>query len=367
MQKRKNIILFGSLAFVLLLFGLITSYNNVEALIIKNDSQAVQSAEAPQTVASTDTLRDRDTYNRGDVDRSFAAQETELGAAPDTDTQVKTVDAKIRIGDSGEEVVKLQKDLKKMGFFKEEPSGFFGVVTNDAVVDFQVQLGLLPDGIVGADTLTKIEYGINNGVVAKVQKQEVKEAAPSQQQVQAKQSNTASQPQKTQPAAPAQPQPSGGGKAELLSWFGGAEKVFSIGSVAKVIDVDTGLSFSVKRTYGYNHADVETASLEDTQMLKKIAGGFNWTRRAVIVEVNGRRLAASIAPMPHAGLDSKPANVTVSGRSGEYGTGDNLDTVKGNGMDGHFDMHFYNSRTHGTNSVDANHQAMVQKAYRSGK
>ncbi|MPN47989.1 hypothetical protein SDC9_195593 [bioreactor metagenome] len=97
--------------------------------------------------------------------------------------------------------------------------------------------------------------------------------------------------------------------------------------------------------------------------MKEVWGGnWNWARRAVIVETDGRKIAASISGMPHAGLDSKPANVTVSGRSEGYGKGVNLDTIKGNGQDGHFDVHFLNSRTHGTNRVNAAHQQMVKVA-----
>ncbi|MBZ4645961.1 MAG: hypothetical protein JG777_1450 [Clostridia bacterium] len=148
-----------------------------------------------------------------------------------------------------------------------------------------------------------------------------------------------------------------------LPWFGQAEKIFSIGSVAKVTDVATGLNFKVKRTYGYNHADVETLTLEDTKILKQIYGGsWSWERRAVIVEINGQKIAASMAGMPHAGRDDQPANVNVSNRSVGYGYGVNLDAIKGNGMDGHFDIHFLGSKTHGSNKVDSQHQAKVREA-----
>jgi len=82
----------------------------------------------------------------------------------------------------------------------------------------------------------------------------------------------------------------------------------------------------------------------------------------VVLVVNGKRIAASMAAMPHAGLDKYPALQVVDNRSGNYGTGQNLDEVKGNGMDGHFDVHFLNSRTHGTNKVDSKHQAAIKQA-----
>lgn len=157
-------------------------------------------------------------------------------------------------------------------------------------------------------------------------------------------------------------------KVQLIPWFGEGENIFSIGTVATVIDVDTGVSFKVQRTYGYNHADVETLTLEDTDKLKAIAGGsWNWIRRAIILEIGEYRIAASIAPMPHAGRDDMPANIYVSDRSQGYGYGANLDTIKGNGIDGHMDIHLYGSRTHSSNSVNSDHQAMIQKAYNSDK
>ncbi len=151
-------------------------------------------------------------------------------------------------------------------------------------------------------------------------------------------------------------------KIEVLDWWKAANKVFARGSEAKVIDVRTGKSFYIKRTYGGNHADCETLTKEDTKILKDIWGGFNWSRRPILVEIDGRLLAASMSGMPHAGLDNKTTNAIVSSRSVGYGRGVNLDAVKNNGMDGHFDIHFKNSRTHGSNRVDQAHQRAIKEA-----
>jgi hypothetical protein len=93
-------------------------------------------------------------------------------------------------------------------------------------------------------------------------------------------------------------------------------------------------------------------------------GGFNWNVRPVIVKVNGRRIAASMSSMPHAGVDSAPAFKTVSSRSGGHSRGANLDVIKGNGMNGHFDVHFLNSKRHKDGRIDPRHQAAVKKAVR---
>jgi len=151
-------------------------------------------------------------------------------------------------------------------------------------------------------------------------------------------------------------------KAQALDWWSEGQYVFPRGAVAKVTDLYTGKKFNIKRTYGTNHADCESLTLNDSNIIKSIWGGWSWVRRPIILEVNGRRIAASMAAMPHAGLDKYPANEIVEGRSGGYGTGTNLDAVKGNGMDGHFDVHFLNSRTHGSDKVDSQHQAAIKQA-----
>ncbi|SEF60004.1 hypothetical protein SAMN05660865_00588 [Caloramator fervidus] len=148
---------------------------------------------------------------------------------------------------------------------------------------------------------------------------------------------------------------------ELLDWTY-VNRIFPIGSMAKIFDISTGKSFYIIRTYGHLHADVEAASKEDTEIIKSIWNGFSWERRPVIVEVNGRRIAASMTAMPHAGIDSQPAGQIVSNRSGGYGTGENLDKIKGNGMDGHMDIHFLNSRRHKDGAIDPEHQQMIKRA-----
>lgn len=149
----------------------------------------------------------------------------------------------------------------------------------------------------------------------------------------------------------------------LLNWFDGGNQTIPVGQPITLVDVWTGKSFKAMRTYGHNHADMEAASLADTQKMKAIWGGsWNWDRRPFVAVVNGKAIAVSCAGMPHAGLDAPAAEVTVKHRSGGFGTGLNLDKVKGNGMDGHFDMHLLGSKTHGTGRIDPKHQAMIKVA-----
>lgn len=257
----------------------------------------------------------------------------------------------VKYGSKGQKVVKIQTQLKKLGYFKADVTGYFGRITKTAVKKFQTDKGLLVDGIVGPQT-TKALFG-NGTSSASTAAKVAKAAAPSRGGgVSAK--TLAASGEKA--------------KIEMLDWWKEAGKVFAIGDVAKVTDVRTGKTFNIMRTYGSNHADSETLALEDTKIMKEIWGGqWSWARRPVILEIDGRRLAASMAGMPHAGIDSQPANKIVNSRSQGYGRGYNLDKVKNNGMDGHFDVHFLNSRTHGTNRVDPNHQKAVKEAAASEK
>lgn len=150
-------------------------------------------------------------------------------------------------------------------------------------------------------------------------------------------------------------------RVEVLDWKI-ARNVFSINSIAEVTDVYSKKTFKVKRTMGTNHADTEALTREDTEIIKSIWGGFSWERRPVILNINGRKIAASMSAMPHAGIDAAPAFKVINNRSEGYGRGQNLDVVKGNGMDGHFDIHFLNSTRHKDGKKDPQHQAAILRA-----
>ncbi len=152
---------------------------------------------------------------------------------------------------------------------------------------------------------------------------------------------------------------------ELLS-FDKALTILCEGTEAEVFDVDTGISYRVKRVIGgYNTlADVETLNTEETNKLLQTSGSLSsMKRRAVIVTAGGKRIAASIAPLEHSGREDFPYGDIVDNRSGSTGRGINLDSIKNNGMTGVVDLYFFNSLIPGINRVDDSHQAMVMKAY----
>ena len=150
---------------------------------------------------------------------------------------------------------------------------------------------------------------------------------------------------------------------EILDWYSEAQYVFTIGKTGKLTDPASGKSFNVKRTIGSGHSDTETLTYKDSQIMKEIFdGAWTWARKALILEVDGRKLAVSISGMPHAGVDGVPYLQTVANRSDNYGTGPNYDAIAGNGMDGHFDLYFLNSRRHVDNKIDPAHQYNVLTA-----
>lgn len=115
---------------------------------------------------------------------------------------------------------------------------------------------------------------------------------------------------------------------------------FPIGGRATVRDLETGLTFEVRRHRGDSHADVEPLTPHDTEILKRIYGGeWSWKRRAAVVNVGPLQVAASMNGMPH-------------------GWGDIFD----NEFVGHFCLHFTGSRVHTSWQVDDGHQLMILKS-----
>ena len=207
-------------------------------------------------------------------------------------------------GDGGENVKKVQRRLKKLGYYTGSIDGDYGNGTKTAVKNFQKRNGLSVNGTVGKKTLEKL-----NSSSAK--KASASDAAGD----------------------------SGSGSTERLNWFNGGSKKIPKGATFKVKDIRTGKVFTVKRWSGANHIDAEPATKSDTATLKSIYGHWSWKRRAVLVKYNGHVYAASMNGMPH-------------------GT----QTISGNNFDGHFCIHFYGSKTHGSKKVDSMHQSCVAEA-----
>ncbi|AFY47923.1 YVTN family beta-propeller repeat protein [Nostoc sp. PCC 7524] len=63
----------------------------------------------------------------------------------------------LKRGDRSPQVMSLQQKLQATGYFQRQPTGYFGSLTETAVIRFQKANGLTADGIVGAKTLAALE------------------------------------------------------------------------------------------------------------------------------------------------------------------------------------------------------------------
>ena len=288
-------------------------------------------------------------------------------------------DGSLRKGATGSAVKNLQTKLKKLGFYNASIDGDYGDTTVAAVKAFQKKYNLTADGVAGSETLKKLDSAYKNadsntstdddslrkgatGTAVKTLQTNLKKlgfytayvdgsfGATTESAVKAFQRKygltadgvAGSATLKKIESAVASAS-SGKITTERLDWFNGGKYVIPNGAVFQIKDVSTGLIFSARRQSGGNHMDAEPLTAEDTAILKKINGGtFSWRRRAVLVKYNGHVYAASIYSEPH-------------------GT----NTILDNNFDGQFCLHFYGSKTHGTDRVDADHQKCVEQAMKA--
>ena len=280
----------------------------------------------------------------------------------------------LKTGAEGAEVWELQLSLFQLGFLQVIPKGVFDASTLEAVRLFQESNALVFDGAVGEKTWQKLRsalsvapqhtyvvrsgdtlwslarhYGIGVEMLAAANRLRDADRIRAGQKlvipIRADGSKAkADPPPTTVPSAEITAKAREARERlipQALSWSE-VQRIFTHNSVARVIDVETGKSFRVRRYYGSLHADCEPLTAEDTAIMKSIYGSWSWTRRAIVLEISGRRIAASMNGYPH-------------------GTG----AIKTNNFDGHFCIHFKGSRIHRTGRSDPDHQAAIQAAVRA--
>ena len=67
----------------------------------------------------------------------------------------------LKEGMSGSAVTALQQDLKTLGYFHVNPTGYFGSLTKSAVIKLQADNGIAQDGIAGPVTMSVINRLLN--------------------------------------------------------------------------------------------------------------------------------------------------------------------------------------------------------------
>ncbi len=221
----------------------------------------------------------------------------------DSIAEIGSAPAPTKEGSSGTNVVKLQQALECLGYYDGPIDGDYGAGTVAAVKRFQTKRGLKADGIAGNGTIRVIFGSTASG------------------------SSSGSSSKKY--------------KTETLDWFkDDGTHVIPKNARFTIKDVATGATFEAVRWSGSNHIDAEPRTASDTKTMKAIYGGsWSWRRRPILVLYNGHVYAASMNGMPH-------------------GTA----TIGGNNFDGHFCIHFKNSKTHETKRVDSEHQNAVDRA-----
>jgi len=129
---------------------------------------------------------------------------------------------------------------------------------------------------------------------------------------------------------------------EVIEWSD-AKRVIPRGRDLRVVDVRTGIAYNVRAFSLGNHADVDPVTQSDTDAKNRTRNGvWSWTPRPVWVTVGERTFAAAINGMPHAGS-----------------------SISGNGLNGHFCLHFRGSTSHTSNSESLvrNMQNAITEAY----
>lgn len=236
---------------------------------------------------------------------------TEPAETPAAESSEAQAPLLIKFGDQSDDVICLQMRLRDLGYYNYAITGYFGEVTRDAVKAFQKENKLTEDGTVGEATANVL---FSNSAVRKPVVAVKRPSSPTKV-------NTVP-------------------RGEIKDWFKWVNARWPRMTSREVIDVWTGIKYTMIRVGGYNHADVEPATKADTTRFFKTYGNqWSYDRRPVVVKISGIWVAASTNGQPHG-----------------------YETIKNNGMYQQVCIHFLNSRTHGTNMVCPEHQRCVRIA-----
>ena len=168
---------------------------------------------------------------------------------------------------SGDNVLALQKALKKLGFYTGNNTGNFGEKTQEAVIAYQKSKGLTADGVAGKKTLS----AINGDLTLK----ELNASTGGSLSARA--------------------------KNVIYSNYSNWRKNYANGEYCTVYDFETGYSWTLKIMSKDKHMDAEPATAEDTNIMYKAFGNKNtWTPKSVWVTFSdGKTYLGSTHNVPH--------------------------------------------------------------------
>ena len=212
----------------------------------------------------------------------------------------------------GETVQRVQIRLRELDYFYFKPTGNYKGMTVNSVIKFQMREGLPVDGTAGEQTQTILFSA--RALRATIPDSVHIPIGPSLQGTQEI-------------------------KGSLVRWDTIKTELI-VGKSYRVMDYNTGKVFYMTYTGGTNHAEMECTTAEDmAKFLSVFCGVVNYSKRPVVIGVNGKDVAASLYGFPH-------------------GT----DTIKDNDMDGHTCMFFQGSTSHVGGIADVEHQRQIYVA-----
>jgi len=132
-------------------------------------------------------------------------------------------------------------------------------------------------------------------------------------------------------------------KAELLDWSA-AKDLIKTGVPYQIIDVRTGLSYTMQVFAKNTHADIEPLTALDTStILTSRNGVWAWDPRPVWITIGDRVIAAALNGMPH-----------------------DVSTIRNNNMNGHLCLHFNNTVANNRSYQRDLNNAVIE-AYNAGR
>ena len=213
------------------------------------------------------------------------------------------------IGSTGSTVTYIQTALTALEYYDRQITGHYGRYTKDAVRAFQRDNKLTADGVCGAVTLAAIQKAYSGSSSATT----------------------------TYNAT-----------VYKLDWSYMKSNATALGiargASIKLTDLTTGKSLNVHVQSTGNHIDAEPLTSADTTTLCEIYGvstpnAISYKRRPMMITTSAGQFLCSIYGQPHGAQD-----------------------ITNNGYEGQFCLHFVNSKTHGTNRVDEDHQNAINTA-----